>query len=177
LTGSKVAKRYAKALFSIGQEDRKVEEYAKTLIAFMELYRENPEFAGSISTRIFAMEDRKRVLEAVLDRSGLSGPVRNFISLLLDRDRIGEVEGITKYYGRLMDEASNIARAEVFVPRPLKTDALNRLEKSLGQMISKQVKLEVREDPSLIGGIMVKVGDLVLDGSMKAQLRGLRESL
>jgi F-type H+-transporting ATPase subunit delta len=177
LIGSKVAKRYAKALFSIGQEDRKVDEYARDLIAFTELYLQHHEFAGAISSRIFAQEDRKRVLKAVLDKSGFAGPVRNFISLLLDRERIGEVEGITKYYERLMDEASNIARAEVFVPRPLKTDALNRLEKSLGKMISKQVKLEVREDPSLIGGIMVKVGDLVLDGSMKAQLRGLRESL
>jgi len=177
LIGSKVAKRYAKALFSIGQEDKKVDRYGKDLSAFTQLYLSNPEFAGAVSSRIFALEDRKRVLKVVLDKSGLSGAVRNFLSLLLDRDRIGAVEGIMKYYQRLVDEASNIARAEVFVPRPLKKDALSRLEESLGKMISKQVTLEVREDPSLIGGIMVKVGDLVLDGSMKAQLRGLRESL
>jgi F-type H+-transporting ATPase subunit delta len=76
-----------------------------------------------------------------------------------------------------MDEASNIALAEVFVPKPLNGDALQRLERSLGEMTSKKVRIEVREEPSLIGGIVVKVGDLVLDGSIKTQLRSLKESL
>jgi F-type H+-transporting ATPase subunit delta len=177
LIGSKVSKRYAKALFSLGQEDRKIEQYGRELNGFLDIYRSDPEFSRVISTRIFAVEDRKRVLKAVLEKTDLSETVKNFLLLLLEKDRIGTIDGISRHYERLTDEASNIARAEVFAPMPLKADALGRLEKGLEKMTSKRIKLEVREDRSLIGGIVVKVGDLVLDGSVKAQLRGLKESL
>lgn len=177
MIASKVSKRYAKALFGLGQEEQKVQEYGKDLKTFVEIYRSNPEFAGVISTRIFALDDRKRVLKAVLEKCEFSNTVKSFINLLLDKDRMGVIEGVGAYYERLKDEASNVARAEVVVPRSLKADALAGLEKSLEVLTSKKVKIEVREDPSLIGGIVVKVGDLVLDGSIKAQLRGLRESL
>lgn len=177
MIGSKVSKRYAKALFSLGQEEGKTGEYGKDLAAFTAFYQANPEFARVVSSRIFALEDRKRVLKAVLERSGFSGAVRNFLNVVLDKDRIGAIEAIAEHYGKLMDEASNIALAEVFVPERLKDDALKRLEKGLGEMTSKRVRMEVRVDPSLIGGIVVKVGDLVLDGSIKTQLRSLKESL
>ncbi|MBN1106840.1 MAG: ATP synthase F1 subunit delta [Deltaproteobacteria bacterium] len=177
MIGSKVSKRYAKALFSLGQEDGKVREYGKDLNAFREFWLQNPEFAGVVASRIFALEDRKRILHKVLDRSGLSQTVKNFLSLLLDKDRIGTIKEMAEHYERLTDEMSNVARAQVVVPRPLKADALGRLEKALRDLTSKEVRTEVREDRGLIGGVVVKIGDLVLDGSIKAQLRGLRESL
>lgn len=177
MIGSKVSKRYAKALFSLGREEGRIEEYGKDLSAFADFFQSDPEFARAVSNRIFGLEERKRVLKAVLDRSGLSRSIRNFLNVLLDKNRIGVVGVITEYYGKLMDEAANIARAEVLVPKPLKSDALNRLKEKLVEMTSKQVRIEVREDPSLIGGIVVKIGDLVLDGSVKTQLRSLKESL
>jgi F-type H+-transporting ATPase subunit delta len=177
LIGSKVSKRYAKALFSLGQEEGKVREYGKDLHAFTEFWLRNPEFARVVASRIFALEDRKRILNTVLDKSGLSGTVKNFLSLLLDKDRIGAIEEMAEHYEKLTDEMSNVARAQLVVPRPLTADALGRLEKALRDLTSKEVRTEVREDRSLIGGVLVKIGDLVLDGSIKAQLRGLRESL
>jgi F-type H+-transporting ATPase subunit delta len=177
LIGSKVSKRYAKALFSLGQEEGKAREYGQDLKAFTEFWRWNPEFAGVVASRIFALEERKRILDAVLEKSGLSGKVKNFLSLLLDKDRIGAIEEMAEHYEKLADEMANVARAEVVVPRPLRADALGRLEKALRDLTSKEVRTEVREDRSLIGGVVVKIGDLVLDGSIKAQLRGLRESL
>lgn len=177
MIGSKVSKRYAKALFSLGQEDAKIEQYGRELKVFLEVCRTNPEFARVISTRIFAVEDRKQVLKVVLDQTDLSATVKNFLYLLLEKDRMDTIAGVSQHYERLTDEASNIARAEVFVPRPLQAEALEKLEKGLEKMTSKRIKLEVKEDRSLIGGVIVKIGDLVLDGSVKAQLRGLRESL
>lgn len=177
MIGSKVSKRYAKALFGLGREDGKIEQYGRELNTFLDLYRSNPELARVISTRVFTVEDRKAVLKAVLEKTDLSATVRNFLNLLLDKDRMGAIAGISQHYERLTDEESNIARAEVFVPRPLQADALGRLEKGLEKMTSKRIRLEVKEDRTLIGGVVVKIGDLVLDGSVKAQLRGLKESL
>jgi F-type H+-transporting ATPase subunit delta len=72
---------------------------------------------------------------------------------------------------------SNITQADIIAARPLKKEALERLKNALKGLTSKDVRAEVKEDKSLIGGLIVKIGDLVLDGSVKAQLEGLRESL
>ena len=104
------------------------------------------------------------------------GIVKNFLYLLLDKNRIGAVEAVLEYYGKLTDEASNIARAEIVTAKPLKAEALEKLEKTMEELISKKIQADVREDKDLIGGVVVKIGDLVLDGSVKAQLEGLKES-
>lgn len=176
MIGSKVSKRYAKALFSIGQEDGNFERYGKELKAFSKFCQENREFGQLIANQIFAIDDRKQILHVVLEKSGFSDIMKNFLNLLLDKNRIGAIEAISEYYSRLTDEASNIARAEIITARPLKEEALQKLEKSLENLTSKKIKSEVRKDQSLIGGVVVKIGDLVLDGSVKAQIEGLKES-
>ena len=176
MIGSKVSKRYAKALFSLGQEDGNFEQYGQELSDFEAFFQDNADFRQVIVNPVFALDDRRKVLQIVLDKSNFSGVVKNFLNLLLDKDRIGAIEAITGYYARLTDEVSGIARAEIVTARPLKEEALGRIEKSLEGLTSKKIKPEVREDKDLIGGIVVKIGDLVLDGSVKAQLEGLKES-
>lgn len=162
---------------SLGREDGRFQEYGRDLQEFSGFCRENPEFRQVIANRVFTVEDRKKILQTVLNKSGFTDMVNNFLYLLLDKNRIGAIEEITVYYERLTDEISNVARAEIVTPRPLKGDAQDRLKKVLGDLISREVKISVREDKTLIGGIVVKIGDLVLDGSIKAQLEGLKESL
>ena len=176
MIGAKVSKRYAKALFSLGQEDDNFQQYGRDLTEFTRICQDNPDFLEVIANPIFAVEERKKVLQFVLDKSSFSDRTKNFLNLLLDKDRIGAMEAITDHYLRLVDEVSDIARAEIITARPLKEEALGRIEKSLEGLTSKKIKSEVREDRGLIGGIVVKIGDLVLDGSVKAQLEGLQES-
>lgn len=176
MIGSKVSKRYAKALFSLGQEDGNFEKYGQELSDFETFFKDNMDFRQVIVNPVFALEDRRKVLQAVSDKGNFSGVVKNFLNLLLDKNRVGAIEAITAYYARLTDEVSGIARAEIVTARPLKEEALGRIEKSLEELTSKKIKPEVREDKGLIGGIVVKIGDLVLDGSVKAQLEGLKES-
>jgi len=176
LIGSKVSKRYAKALFSLGQEDGQFDQYGQDLNEFTRFCQDNADFGQVIANPVFAVEDRKKVLQTVLERSSFSDTVKNFLNLLLDKNRIGAIEAIAGYYSRLTDEASGIARAEIITARPLKDEALERIEKSLKELTLKSIKTEVQEDQSLIGGIVVKIGDMVLDGSVKAQLEGLKES-
>ena len=111
-----------------------------------------------------------------MDKSNFSILVKNFLNLLLDKDRIDSIEAIAGKYAMLTDEASNIAHAEIITARPLQDDTLQKVVDSLKKMTSKDIKSEVKENPELIGGIVVKMGDLVLDGSVKAQLEGLKES-
>ncbi len=177
MIGSKVTRRYAKALMGLGREDGQYEQYGKELQEFSQFCREHQEFGNVIGNQVFSVEDRKKILAVVLERSGFSDLMKNFLNLLLDKDRIGAVDQIAMHYARLADEISNIARAEVMTPSPLGTAAQDKLKKALGDLTKKEIKMEIREDKSLIGGVIVKIGDMVLDGTVKAQLQGLKESL
>ena len=177
MIGSKVSKRYAKALLSLGQEDGNFEKYGRDLLDFSGFCEDHKEVLEVIANQIFPVEDRRKILQTLLEKSTYSDVVKNFLNLLLDKNRIGIIHQITDHFERLMDDISNIARAEVVTPRPLREDAQNKLEKVLGDLTSKTIKIEVKEDHSLIGGIVVKIGDLVLDGSVQTQLEGLNESL
>ena len=177
MTGSKISKRYAKALLSLGQEDGNYGEYGENLKEFAGLCTDNPEFSKVIGNPVFSVEDRKKVLNAVLEESAFADLVKNFLRLLLDKNRIGGVEDVSAYYTQLTDEISNIIRAEIVTARPLKDEVMDKLDVVLSKITSKTVKAKVEEDESLIGGLVVKIGDLVLDGSVRAQLEGLKESL
>jgi len=177
LTGSKISKRYAKALLSLGQEDGKYVEYGNSLKEFAAFCADNPEFRKVISNPVFSEDDRKKVLNAVLEKSAFSDYVKNFLCLLLDKNRISGIQDVSANYTRLTDEISNIIRAEIVTARPLKDDVLKKLDGVLSRITAKTVKTKVEEDESLIGGLVVKIGDLVLDGSVRAQLEGLKESL
>ncbi len=176
MIGSKVSKRYAKALFSLGQEDGNFEQYGRELFEFVEFFQDNEDFRKVVSNPIFALEDRKKILEIVLDRSNFSGLMNNFLHLLLDKNRIEAIEAIANHYSGLTDAVSGVARAEIITAMPLKNEVLAGIEKSLEGLTSKKIKTKIREDKDLIGGIVVRIGDLVLDGSVRAQLEGLKES-
>ena len=176
MIGSKVSKRYAKALFSLGQEDGNFEQYGRELFEFVEFFQDNEDFRKVVSNPIFALEDRKKILEIVLDKSNFSGLMNNFLHLLLDKNRIKAIEAIADHYSGLTDAVSGVARAEIITAIPLRDELLGGIEKSLEGLTSKKIKAEIREDKDLIGGIVVRIGDLVLDGSVRAQLEGLKES-
>ena len=176
MIGSKVSKRYAKALFSLGQEDGNFGEYGQNLFEFVKFFQDNEDFRKVVSNPIFALEDRRKILEVVLERSDFSGLMKNFLNLLLDKNRIEAIEAIADTYSTLTDEVSGVAKAEILTAMPLKDEVLERIKKSLEGLTAKKIKSEVREDKDLIGGIVVRIGDLVLDGSVRAQLEGLKES-
>jgi F-type H+-transporting ATPase subunit delta len=177
LTRSRVAKRYAKALMSLGLEDGDYQQYGKELAVFSGLFSTNKEFREVIANPAFAVEDRKKILNIILSKGTYSDIVKNFLNLLLDKNRIDAIQEISSYYESLTDEVAQIARVEVVTPIPLREDARQRLEKALEEMTSKKIRMEILEDKSLLGGLVVKIGDLVLDGSIKAQLEGLKETL
>ena len=177
MIGSKIPRRYAKALHSIGQEDGNYEEYGNNLQKFSAFCSANEQFFQVISNKIFSVEDRKKILEVVLEKSHFTDVVKNFLRLLLDKDRVEAIRAISDYYATLTDDVLNITRADVITSRPLTNKVLGNLVKALKKLTSKEVKAVVVQDESIMGGLIVKIGDLVLDGSVRAQLEGLRESL
>jgi F-type H+-transporting ATPase subunit delta len=103
--------------------------------------------------------------------------MRSFLLLLFDKGRIGFIDSIDEFYQKLADELKGVARATVTSATELSSDAIEKIRKGLSRRTGKKVILEINQDPSLIGGIVTRFGDLVLDGSIKTQLLGMRESL
>lgn len=177
MIGSKVYRRYASALLGLGREDGHFEQYGQELSEFERFCQANSMFFGTVCNPIFAMEGRHKVLEEVLGRSSFGPVVQNFLRLLLAKDRLQGLPAICEHYAHLADEALNIQRARVVTAKPLRKKSLDRLERALERLTGKKVKAEVSDDEALIGGVMVKIGDMVLDGSIRAQIEGLKESL
>ena len=98
MSGSKISRRYAKALLGLGQQDNKYDEYGQDLNEFQQFCSVNEEFFRVISSHIFSVEDKKNVLDYVLKKAPFSDLVKNFLRLLLDKNRIGAIDYITDSY-------------------------------------------------------------------------------
>ena len=172
-----IARRYAKALLTIGKEDGRYKEYGEELNAFAQLLEREPDLKNAIVNPIYSKDDRRGVLLRVTELIKLSPMVSNFVKLLFDKRRIDAVLGISQVYQQLVDQLENISRAQVKIAVPLEEATLSRIRETLEKITGNTVVMEVEEEPAIIGGIMARAGDLILDGSVRTQLQSLTESL
>lgn len=171
-----ISRRYAKALMLIGKEDGQADQYSQELGNVAALLDKNDELSQALCNPLFDRGDRKRLLETMLDRLNPSQIMRSFLLLLFDKGRIDFVNSINDFYQKLSEELKGIARAQVISATELSQETLEKIRGSLAARTGKNVILDVRQDAGLIGGIITKIGDLVLDGSVKTQLINMRES-
>ena len=172
-----VARRYAKALLLIGKDDGQAEAYKEELDGFSDLMEREKELEQAICNPLYDVEGRRKVLQAVIEKLKLSMVIRSLLILLFDKGRIGFLGSINDFYKKLADELKGIARASLVSATELSEDAIKKIRSTLSKMTGKEVMLEVEQDASLIGGVVTRLGDLVLDGSIKTQLLNMRESL
>ena len=172
-----VARRYAKALLLIGKDDGKAETYRSELEGFSSLIDRENELERAISNPLYDSLDRKNVLHAVIDKINVSNVMKAFLLLLFDKGRIGFLSDINEFYQKIADELKGVARANLASATELSAEVIEKIRKTLSNMTGKDVILEFEQDPSLIGGIVSRIGDLVLDGSIKTQLLNMKESL
>ena len=177
MINARIARRYAKALLAIGREDGQAESYKEELGAIAKLLDDQKELESAISNPLYDPEGRKKVLGMVIERAGLSKVMGSFLLLLFDKGRIQYVRDIYFFYEKLTDELANIVRAEVVSASDLPEETVEQIRAALSEKTGKQVKMDVRVEPALIGGVVTKIGDLVLDGSVRSQLLSLKESL
>lgn len=173
----RIARRYAKALLAIGRENGQAETYKEELEGFVKLLEERKELDMAITNPLYDAEGRKKVLQAVVERAGLSQVMTSFLSLLFDKGRIQYLRDIYAFYEKLTDELANIVRADLVSASDLPEETIEKIRAALAQKTGKEVKMDVKVDPGLIGGAVTKIGDLVLDGSVRSQLKSLKESL
>lgn len=172
-----LAKRYAKALVEIGVEREALDKYGRDLADLARLMETSGDFREVLENHVFPREEKKRVAGVILDKLGIDPMTRNFVNLLIDRKRIDQLVGIEKAFRSEVDEIRGITRGEVSSATALDDGELNRITAALSKITGKTVILTPTVDPSLIGGLVAKVGDMVFDGTIRTQLNQLKESL
>jgi F-type H+-transporting ATPase subunit delta len=173
----KIARRYAKALLIIGKEDDNAEGYKEELDRFSDLITNQKELEQAIANPLYNMGDRKKVLQAVIEKVNISKVMASFLLLLFDKGRFGFLSDINEFYKKLADELKGVVRASLVSATELSSETVEKIRTTLSKKTGKDIILEVEQDTSLIGGIVSRIGDLVLDGSIKTQLLNMRESL
>ncbi|MBW1988427.1 MAG: ATP synthase F1 subunit delta [Deltaproteobacteria bacterium] len=161
----------------IGKEEGAIDSLQEELLGVAKLMQETPELFSAVTNPIYPTAARKKVLAGVLERLALSKVMNAFLLLMFDKGRIGLLDAVAEVYGELADEEKGIARAEVLAAEDLDNETVEQIKAGLAKLTGKDVTVEVRKDPALIGGVVTRIGDLVLDGSVRTQLANLKEFL
>jgi len=124
-----------------------------------------------------ASDQKLRVLDAIAGRIGMFPQVRNFLAVIMDHQRLGELNEILTEYHAVADEQSNMAEAEITSARPLNDQDRAELEAQVSRLAGGRVRATYHQDATLLGGAVVRIGSTVYDGSIRAQLQQLKQKL
>jgi F-type H+-transporting ATPase subunit delta len=174
---SNISKRYARAFFEIAEEEKKLEQYYAELRQFSSLVEGNKDLKDFLANPIFEQESKKKILEQIIGKLSLSSMTVNFLKLLVDKKRIDVLPDIETCYRQLMDETLKKVRVTVKTAFPLSGEMQNHILAGLKKMTGRDVEVTLEDDQSLLGGIVIGVGDTLYDGSIKNQLNNMRNLL
>ena len=171
--------RYARALAAV-ISDQKLDLIASQgqLNDFANLLEQSVELREVLQNPSIPEPQKLRVIDALSARLGASRPVRNFIALLTHHQRLHQLPEMITAYANIADEETGIAEVEITTARPLDDSNRTLLEQQVAKLSGEgKVQATYREDPSLLGGAVVKLGSTVYDGSVRAQLEQMRQRL
>ena len=174
---SGVAARYASALFDVAREAGAVDAVGSELDQFERLIQESPDLARLIRNPIFTAEEQERAIAAILSRAGMGGLTANFVRLVASKRRLFALPDMIRAYRRLVSDAKGIVQAQVVLAERPSDGVMNDIRAALRDVAKADVALDVRIDPSLIGGMIVKIGSRMVDASVRTKLNSIRLSL
>lgn len=174
-----VAARYAQALFDLtaGQGAEELSKVSTVLLDFKQSLNDSVEFDSFAKDPIFSCEEKKKVLAAVLQKMDVSSIVLHFFFLLADKQRLGLVSEIALHFRTLLDSKENISRGTLTTAIEIDESHKQSIIASLEKQTGRKLVLTFMVDPTLLGGMVLKVGDVVLDSSLTTQLNKLNHTI
>lgn len=176
-TGSKAARRYAQALFEVTQADKSQAVVARQLGAFADLWSRSDELRAVIRNPVVTTDEKRKLLDRLAGKLLLAPTARRFLSVLLDAGRLGEVAAIHAEFSAFADAAAGRLRATVVSAVPLGKAALGEIQSALERLSGKTVEVQATVDASILGGVVTRLGSVLLDGSVRTDLDLMREAL
>jgi F-type H+-transporting ATPase subunit delta len=175
--GGSVARRYAKAIFAIGEEKGNFELLGRELNGLAALWKESPALRQTLENPVFRLSQKRAVLQGLMPRFAPARQVQSLALLLLERGRIASLPAIARAYEEMCDEKLGRVRARVLSAKPLDLASETEIRKALEHRTGKKVLMTTVVDPSLIGGVVTHVAGMVIDGSVASRLAALKNRL
>jgi F-type H+-transporting ATPase subunit delta len=180
LTGGTLAKKYAKALFSLGKKSGtpQLEQYGAALSGIAQMVALSPALERMFKSPVITIAEKHALVDQLLDKTGADVTVKNFCRLLADKGRLAALPAVAGCYGELLDAEKGILRGMIITAVKLNTEKQKKLKTDLEKKAkNRKLELEFKVDSAILGGLMLKVGDRVLDASLRAQLTILRDTI
>ncbi len=171
---SGVAERYANALFELAGDAQTAQAVEKDLDAFSGLLAESPDLVRLVRSPVFSSDEQLRAVSAILAKAGIGGLVGNLVKVAASNRRLFAVPAMIAAYKRLAAKQRGEVSAEVTSAAPLTEGQTAEIKAALKASLGKDVTLDTRVDASLIGGLIVKVGSRMIDGSLRTKLNSLK---
>jgi F-type H+-transporting ATPase subunit delta len=171
---SGVAERYANAFFELALEQKSLADVETDLDRFSALIAESTDLARLVRSPVFSAEEQTRAVAAVLQKAGIGGLVANLLKVTAGNRRLFAVPDIITAFKRLAARHRGEVSAEVTSAEPLSDKHVAALKDALKASLGKDATLQARVDPALIGGLVVKVGSRMVDGSLRTKLNSLK---
>ncbi len=172
-----LARRYARALLDIGKEEGQLRRVLSEVEEFEKALGGSAELKEAMEASHVSREDKQSMLDAVFAKTGCIPTTKSFLSLLVEKGRMNVLPEILSELRRMVEEFEGIERVEVTVPLPLSVPQKDLLRTVLERRTGKKVVLEESVDPAVLGGMVVRVGSTVYDGSVRTQIFQIRENL
>lgn len=172
-----LARRYARALIAIAEESKATAEAGKELYGFSDLMASDRNLYEALISPMLNKDDKDKIIAEVCARLGMSELITNFLRYLNDKGRMEYIGRISRAYQEMEDEAGSRIRAEVTSAAALTEEQSQKVRETLSKLSGRDVIMKVEEEPGLIGGLVVRIGGLLLDGSIRNQLDLIRERM
>lgn len=175
--GAAIARRYARALFVLGEEVADAGTLLADLEAFSEAVEASEELSRVMFTPLYPRAERRAVVSEVASYLELRDELRAFLMILVDENRTRLLDDVRDSLRQLVEEAAGRTSGQLTSARELAPAELEAIRVALSRRVGAQVRLETAVDPALIGGVIAQVGDQLFDGSVRTQLVSLGERL
>ena len=177
MSNSKIARRYARALADLCQEEGNHAALAKQLSEFAAFFESSEELQQAMRSPVIPQEDKGAILDAVATKAMLADSSRQFLSTLLNAGRIMDLSDVAAAFAGLLDEVEGRLQADVTSAIALEDGDLTRIQTSLERLTGKKVQVSGSVDASLIGGMKIQMGNTVMDASVRTRLERMRDQL
>lgn len=174
MPSGRVARRYAQGAFELAREENDIDGWRKEMTRLDELLSDDV-LEAAFRNPAVGMGQRMEMARQLAP--GLKPQAANLLRLLIEHQRTSAMPEIRQEFERLADDASGVVHATMTTAVPVSEEQRRAYEDALGKRLNRQVRLRVARDPNLIGGGVVQVGDHVTDGSVRMQLRRLRQAM
>jgi F-type H+-transporting ATPase subunit delta len=172
-----MAGRYATALFELALETNAIDSVLTDLQKFDTLLAESADLTRLVRSPVFSADVQLKALSAVLDKAGIGGVAAQFLKVVAVNRRLFAVRDVVKAYAALVARHKGEVTAQVTVAEPLSDAHRGEIKNTLNAVTGKDVRVDVKVDPSIIGGLVVKLGSRMVDSSLRTKLNALKHAM